>query len=193
MAISDSVTVSLPSLRLKPYGYNEKQIEPQNAHEMPVDGRVRNRTDSQSDMFTSQAHEEAHETRNATENMQGMRAGQNIQEGTVGTRRQIESLRGKFFPNPILPHDEGEPKRERYPEPAQTVAKRASFYFMSVCERTARHLQRKAAEEQYACIHVQEWRNHDMGPVAGALSHKKRTGERRERHGNCEDPNPDAA
>src|ERR1700730_6120866 len=152
-AISDSLTVFLPPSRLKPYGNDQEQVDPQNAHEMPVDGGIRKRAHSQSDMPWSQTSGQAHKAGDPAENMQGMHRGKYIQEGTVGTCRQIESLRGEFTPNHILPRDEGEAEHQRDSKPAQGIAGCAIIHWRGVQERAAGHFQRDAAQEQDGGIH----------------------------------------
>jgi hypothetical protein len=120
-------------------------------------------------------------------------ARQNIQKGAVGIGREIKSLRREFAPHQVLPHDEGEPKRERNSKPAQAGVERSLLQLGRFQECAASHFERDAAEKQHSGIQLKEARKYDVDPISGALPHIQRAGERRERHGDREDSHPDSA
>src|SRR2546422_1063237 len=96
MAISDSLTVPLPPRRLQLGAQNEKQIEPQNSHEMPIHRGRFERTLSKSDAARDNSPHHQSKCGDSCEHMQPVHRGQHVVERAVGIRREVEALRGQL-------------------------------------------------------------------------------------------------
>src|SRR2546422_5386020 len=194
MAISDSLTVPLPPSRLQLGAQNEKQIEPQNSHEMPIHRGRSERTFSKRGAARDNSPHHQSKCDHSCEHMQPVHRGQHVVERAVGIRREVEALRGELPPGFELPSNENKSERESGHEPTQTHSNSRRLGGRYGSERATCHLQSGAAQEKRQRISVEYRRQGDVRPIRRrSLAHKERACKSRKRHSDRKDAHPDAA
>src|SRR6266481_3356464 len=194
MAISDSLTVPPPPKRSQLGAQNEKQIEPQNSHEVPIRRGRLERTLSKRGAARDNSPHHQSKCDDSCEHMQSVHRGQHVIERAVGIRREVEALRGQLPPGFELPGNEDESERESGHEPTQTHSNRMGLGGRYGSECATRHLQSGAAQEKRQRISVEYRRQSDVRPIRRrSLAHKERACKSRKRHGDRKDAHPDAA
>src|SRR6267143_2162829 len=124
---SDSLTVSPLPFRSQPHAHNKKQIEPENSHEMPVDGSSIKQALAKPTADANEPPDQVDERGNSAEKMQRMHGGKHVKEGAIGIRGKIESVCGKIPPSQILPGNKGQAQEQRSYKPGHCSAQVKSF------------------------------------------------------------------
>src|SRR5882762_11968019 len=113
--------------RSQPHTDNQKQIEPESSHEMPVDRRGAKQALAKPAVAARQPPDEIDECGNSAEKMQRMHGGKHVKEGAIGIRREIESLRGEIPPCEVLPGNKRQAQDQRNYKPAHSLGQAKCF------------------------------------------------------------------
>src|SRR5712671_6243962 len=97
-----------------------------------------------------------------------MYTGENVQERAIGIGSLVQPLGGQMTPNKILSADEGQTEDQRDGEP---YGRSSGF-----AQGATRHFHGETAQKQRCSIGVEQGRDDDVRPFAGALADQKGTG-----------------
>src|SRR6516164_9417335 len=154
---------------------------------MPVHNRVSKKSQSKGGVAREQTAGQVNEHSNADANMQRVKEGQKIEEGTVGIGGQEDTFRPQLQPGAILTDAKGQSQQQRDEHPSAGFAR--AFFF---AEPVARDLEGSAASEKQQGVQIKHLWQREVGPIGGAFANKERAGKGGEAHGDGEDTNPDA-
>src|SRR5579864_4427451 len=97
-------------LELDPHHHQD--VQPQNAHEMPVIRSRIHRAAAKREHGLTELVDHAQQTTQPAEHMQGMHGGQHIEEGAVRIGGEVEALGSELEPGRILSDDKNEAEAE---------------------------------------------------------------------------------
>src|SRR5271169_3557677 len=146
---------------------------------MPVHGDHFDRRAARDFSRGAKLHVEQRE--NSAEQVQTVRAGENVKKAAAGIRRQKNSLGGELAPGENLSGDEKNAKKRGGGPPV------AESFIVSRAESAMRAREGEAADDQYQSVEPQDARDlqRNPGAIGHVLAHDVGADERHEKHQNA--------